>query len=92
MTDGILPLSRPIRGTDGSTINELVVPRGTNIVIAIMACNRDKELWGEDAHEWKPERWMKPLPDTVEKAAIPGVYSNMSVSTSASRQHLVTHR
>ncbi|KAI0716435.1 cytochrome P450 [Earliella scabrosa] len=85
MADGILPLSRPIRGTDGSTINELVVPRGTNVVIAIMACNRDKELWGEDAHEWKPERWMKPLPETIEKASIPGVYSNMMTFLGGSR-------
>lgn len=77
MKDAVLPLSRPIQTTDGSTMSELVVPQGTNIVIGIMASNRDKALWGEDAHEWKPERWLKPLPEAVEQAAVPGVYSHL---------------
>ncbi|KAI0720735.1 cytochrome P450 [Cerioporus squamosus] len=77
MKDAVLPLSRPIQATDGSTVNEQVIPQGTNIVIGIMASNRDKVLWGDDAHEWKPERWLKALPETVEQAAIPGVYSHL---------------
>ncbi|TBU52591.1 hypothetical protein BD310DRAFT_831896 [Dichomitus squalens] len=32
---------------------------------------------GDDAYEWKPERWLGPLPETVERAAIPGVYSHL---------------
>ena len=47
------------------------------IIIPILALNRDKKLWGEDAHEWKPDRFLSPLPRTVEEAHIPGVYSNM---------------
>ena len=77
MKDAILPLSRPIRATDGSAVNELVIPQGTNIVIGIMASNRDKALWGDDAHEWKPERWLSPLPESVIEAKVPGVYSNL---------------
>ena len=77
MKDAVLPLSRPIQTTDGSTMSELVIPQGTNIVIGIMASNRDKALWGEDAHEWKPERWLKPLPEAVEQAAVTGVYSHL---------------
>ncbi|PIL26606.1 cytochrome P450 [Ganoderma sinense ZZ0214-1] len=77
MQDAVLPLSQPIRGTDGSTIKQLTIPRGTNIIIAIMACNCSKALWGEDAREWKPERWLAPLPATMENAAIPGVYSHI---------------
>ncbi|KAI1790850.1 cytochrome P450 [Ganoderma leucocontextum] len=85
MEDAVLPLSQPIRGTDGSTIKQLVIPRGTNIVIAIMACNRSKALWGEDAYEWKPERWLGPLPAGVERAAVPGVYSHMMTFLGGSR-------
>ncbi len=77
MKDAVLPLSRPIRAADGSAVNQLVIPQGTNIVIGIMASNRDKVLWGDDAHEWKPERWLQPLPESVEQAAIPGVYSHL---------------
>ncbi|KAI0676514.1 cytochrome P450 [Trametes maxima] len=73
--DTVLPLSQPIRATDGTLLHELVVPRGTNIFIAMQASNRNKALWGEDAYEWKPERWLKPLPEAVEKAQIPGVFS-----------------
>ena len=77
--DAVLPLSKPIRGEDGSVIQQLAVPRGTNIVIGMMACNRQKALWGDDAYEWKPERWLRPLPEAVEKASIPGVYSHLYV-------------
>lgn len=74
--DVILPFSEPIMGTDGSTLREILVPRGTSIMVGIMNCNRSKAIWGEDAEEWKPERWLNPMPG-VEKATIPGVYSHL---------------
>lgn len=75
--DAVLPLSHPIRATDGTLLHELTVPRGTDIFISILACNRIKALWGTDAEEWKPERWLAPLFEALERAGIPGVYSNM---------------
>ena len=77
MKDAVLPLSRPIRTTHGETLSSLVVPQGTNIIIGIMALNRQKSLWGADALEWKPERWLGQLPSSVTDAKIPGVYSNL---------------
>ncbi|KAI0689235.1 cytochrome P450 [Cytidiella melzeri] len=74
--DVILPLSNPITGIDGRTMNQIVVPNGTFIMVATRACNRNKALWGDDAHQWKPERWLSPLPETILKAKIPGVYSH----------------
>lgn len=71
-----MPLSQPMRGVDGKYMQEVPVPKDTNIIIAIRASNRNKELWGEDAKQWKPERWLAPLPKTVEDAHLPGVYSN----------------
>lgn len=73
----MLPLSAPITGRDGRPIHEIFVPNGTEIIIGIMASNRNPALWGEDAYEWKPERWRSPLPDAVTQAHIPGVYSNL---------------
>lgn len=73
----VLPLSKPIRGVDGKYMNELAVPKDTRIIVAIRACNRNKDIWGEDAHEWKPERWLSSLPSSVTDARVPGVYSNM---------------
>lgn len=60
-------------------MREIPVPKGTTIYIGIRASNLDKRIWGEDALEFKPERWMSPLPSTVTEARIPGVYSNLWV-------------
>ena len=34
------------------------VPKGTNIILAPWAINASKHLWGPDALEFKPERWL----------------------------------
>ena len=57
----------------------VAVPEGTKVFVGIAAVNKDKSLWGEDALEWKPDRWLSPLPESVTQAHIPGVYSNMWV-------------
>ncbi|KAF9565114.1 cytochrome P450 [Agrocybe pediades] len=75
--DTVLPLSNPIKGLDGSEIREIPIPANTNVIVGIMASNRNPELWGPDSYEWKPERWLKPLPDAVSQAHLPGVYSNL---------------
>ncbi|KAI0631059.1 cytochrome P450 [Trametes polyzona] len=75
--DTVLPLSQPVRATDGSLLSSLAIPRGTNVFIAVRASNCNEALWGPDAYEWKPERWLAPLPEALEDAAIPGVYSNL---------------
>ncbi|KAJ3513699.1 hypothetical protein NMY22_g14961 [Coprinellus aureogranulatus] len=40
---------------------------------------------GPDSYEWKPERWLSPLPDTLANAKIPGVYSNLMTFIGGSR-------
>lgn len=75
--DVVLSLSNPIRGLDGREMSGIAVPQNTTIIIGITACNRNPEIWGPDSFEWKPERWLKPLPDTVARAHLPGVYSNL---------------
>ena len=58
-------------------MNELVVSRGTSLILHYQAANDAPELWGDDAYEWKPERWLSRLTKAVEDAHIPGVYSNL---------------
>ena len=53
------------------------MPKGTDVVVAIMGANKSKKIWGEDAEEWKPSRWLNPLPESIQKAHLPGVYSQM---------------
>ncbi|KAJ7182982.1 cytochrome P450 [Mycena crocata] len=50
------------------------VPKGTTIRIPIAAVNCDKEIWGEDAFEFRPDRWEN-LPEAAD--AIPGVWANL---------------
>ena len=57
-------------------MSEILVPKGTNIFVGVIQANRSKAIWGEDAMEWKPERWLNPLPPSVTGAHIPGVFAN----------------
>ncbi|KAJ2922915.1 hypothetical protein H1R20_g14187, partial [Candolleomyces eurysporus] len=85
MKDGVIPLSTPITTTDGKELNEVIVPRGTATLISIWACNRNPAVWGPDAKEWKPDRWLSPLPESVVDAHIPGVYSHLMTFIGGSR-------
>lgn len=76
--DVVLPLLWPIKSADGkSEISEIPIKNNTNIIISIIGANREKRVWGEDADQWKPDRWLNPLPESVSKAHLPGVYSQM---------------
>jgi len=74
--DVVLPLMNPILDVHGKPVTELFVPKGTIVYVNIPGVNRDKDIWGSDALEWKPERWLAPLPASVGEARIPGVYLN----------------
>ncbi|KAJ7289456.1 cytochrome P450 [Mycena rebaudengoi] len=74
--DAILPLAIPITGIDGRPIHSIPVPKGTGIYIGISAANHNKTIWGEDALEFKPERWTNGKAKGVT-IRMPGVYGNM---------------
>jgi len=41
------------------TVRGYKIPAGTHVGISPLAQNRDKEIWGQDADEFHPERWMQ---------------------------------
>ncbi|PWN48949.1 cytochrome P450, partial [Violaceomyces palustris] len=43
--------------TQHSAVSHVDVTGGTIIVIPIACLNRDKKVWGDDAHIFRPERW-----------------------------------
>ena len=49
-----MPLSRPVRGVDDKMIHEIFVPKDTVVVAGLLASNRNKAIWGENAEDWKP--------------------------------------
>ncbi|TFK29213.1 cytochrome P450 [Coprinopsis marcescibilis] len=83
--DAVLPLSRPITSPSGEKISEVTVPSGTQIILGAASSNKDPVLWGPDADEWKPERWLSPFPDSLVEARIPGVYSNLMTFSGGTR-------
>ncbi|KAL1942331.1 hypothetical protein VTO73DRAFT_6395 [Trametes versicolor] len=75
--DSTLPLSKPVRGADGTLMHSIFVPEGTLVFFPIHAANTNPALWGPDGGEWRPERWLAPLPDTLTEAKMPGAYSHI---------------
>lgn len=73
-------------------MNSIAVPKGTVVFVPIQAANINPDVWGLDAHEWRPERWLEPLPESVAEAKTPGVYSNMYVSHNLAGQHKDSHK
>lgn len=41
-----------------TVISGAKIPQGTPVIIAPLAINRLDKLWGDDALEFKPERWL----------------------------------
>ncbi|KAM0789153.1 hypothetical protein ACM66B_000004 [Microbotryomycetes sp. NB124-2] len=72
--DDVVPLSKPIKTKDGK--RELVnfyVKKGARVMVSIVAVNKDPALWGKDAEEFNPDRWL----GGKEPQGAVGVYSRM---------------
>lgn len=72
--DDVIPLRHSVRDIRGILHDSIPVKKGEMIDIPISALNRDESLWGEDAKEYRPERWEK-SPEAVHM--IPGVWGNV---------------
>lgn len=51
--DCIVPVGTPYTDRHGNVCDNIHVGKGDVVSIPILATNRKKELWGEDAHEFK---------------------------------------
>ncbi|TFK28611.1 cytochrome P450 [Coprinopsis marcescibilis] len=65
MQDDVIPLSSPVTTAAGEVITELIIAKGTVVHCPIGQINQSDELWGADAKEFKPERW-------VDRELLPG--------------------
>ncbi|KAI0596290.1 cytochrome P450 [Biscogniauxia sp. FL1348] len=75
------PVPLTIRDTvRDTTVMGQRVPKGTRVILAVWATNFDKTLWGPDAHEFNPERWMPKGADD-KRAASGGATSNYAFMT-----------
>lgn len=60
-----IPLSKPVKLRDGREIDYVDVRKGQVIHVPIIAIHKSKEMWGEDAEEFRPERWLEGIPESV---------------------------
>ncbi|KAN0129558.1 cytochrome P450 [Lactarius tabidus] len=56
--DDVIPLAFPVTTRSGEQISSIPVRKGTPIDILIGAYNRLPEIWGPDADEWNPDRFL----------------------------------
>ncbi|OAX33610.1 cytochrome P450, partial [Rhizopogon vinicolor AM-OR11-026] len=56
--DDVIPLSEPVCTASGKMTESISVAKGTFISIPIAAINRSTSIWGPDAKQFKPDRWL----------------------------------
>ncbi|KAL0572435.1 hypothetical protein V5O48_009528 [Marasmius crinis-equi] len=77
-----IPLLFPVESADGKNmINVVHVEPKTELIISIISYNRNKLVWGADAEEWNPERWLEPTRKSVTDAKLPAQFANMMTFT-----------
>ncbi|KAF7971062.1 hypothetical protein HWV62_22113 [Athelia sp. TMB] len=77
MRDCVIPVEKPFLDKYGKTHNSIRINKGDTVQIPIRLINRSKEVWGEDALEFRimirPDRW-----DSIPEAAqhVPGLWGH----------------
>jgi len=80
--DDVLPLSKPVVGVSGKVYKELHISAGTPLFISTIGYNLNKDVWGPDAYEFRPERWL----EMNDKPELPvGVYGNLTTFSGGPR-------
>ncbi|KAJ7111768.1 cytochrome P450 [Mycena epipterygia] len=74
MDDDILPLSKQYVDRRGKVYDTIRIQKGTVVRISILGVHSDKEIWGDDAAEFRPDRWER-IPEAAN--TIPGIWGNL---------------
>ncbi|KAI0701013.1 cytochrome P450 [Cerioporus squamosus] len=75
LRDDVLPLSKPVTTRSGNVVTEIPIRAGLRVILSVCAYNREKDVWGEDAHTFNPERWLDSTKG--KRGTSVGVYSNL---------------
>jgi len=55
------PLAFPHESAEAVTVGEYHIPKKAMLIVNVWAIGRDPNVWGKDASEFKPERFMEEL-------------------------------
>ncbi|SCV68844.1 BQ2448_965 [Microbotryum intermedium] len=75
--DDVIPLGVPIKTTDGNLISLVEVKKYQILVIPIGAVNTNPNIFGDNADEFVPERWLVKEGEMGAISGNVGVYSNL---------------
>lgn len=66
--DDVIPLSEPVKTLSGEIVDRITIGADAPLMIPIRAINRSEAIWGSDAKEFKPERWLNKESGLTSKA------------------------
>ncbi|KAG9128432.1 hypothetical protein FRC07_012540 [Ceratobasidium sp. 392] len=69
-----IPVSKSFKNRYGVEQTHIILQKGDSIIIPIVSMNRNEDIWGEDAREFRPERWDN-LPESAKD--MPGVWGHL---------------
>jgi benzoate 4-monooxygenase len=67
----------------GLTIQGIHFPQGAVLSVPSYTIHRDKQVWGEDADAFRPERWFERDNATLQKGFNPFSYGPRCISSNA---------
>ncbi|KIJ47478.1 hypothetical protein M422DRAFT_248896 [Sphaerobolus stellatus SS14] len=82
--DDAIPLSIPQKTKTGETITSVSVSKGQTVMMSFIAYNRLPEVWGPDAGEWRPERFLDGVQRSHQQINL-GVIANVATFSSGLR-------
>ncbi|KAK0494158.1 cytochrome P450 [Armillaria luteobubalina] len=72
--DHVLPLAEPIITSNGQSLSDIPISKGQIIVASVYTYNRLPSVWGDDAAEWNPCRFLE---DRAMNRESLGTYANL---------------
>ncbi|KAF8515698.1 cytochrome P450 [Hysterangium stoloniferum] len=81
--DDVIPLEHPQRTVTNDTVTAIPVSKGQAIMLSICVYNRLNSVWGEDAEQWRPERFLENA--TGQSSINLGVLANLASFSSGLR-------
>ncbi|KAF9019068.1 cytochrome P450 [Hymenopellis radicata] len=75
--DDVIPLSEAVVTKDGVQLTQIPVEKGQIVSMSFASYNRNPSIWGKDADEWNPDRFMDAQPKPGDNRVPVGVYANL---------------